>query len=342
MKTILYLIKFELKQRLLSWMSVIFFLMLLFQFIWYTKGMFDYYVNDGVLMNAPAILYQNYAGMGMLMVIIMAIVTGGVLYKDLQHKTADWLYTYPINEKQFYLGRSLSAFLYLFIIAIGATVGNFLTPYSGIAPLYRFGDVPILEMLHAILVFQIPNILLFVAIIFTSVAYTKKMAVGYLAAFLMTIMFLLMQVSYESSGGDMGYVYADPFGFVAVEYYYDHASTFEKNNGLMDISGYVLANRLIWLSVTVLVFLLGYRKFSFKHFIAKSSKAKTINAPKGKIAVTKAGNLPSVKLSFLQKDFIVKLLSLSKLEFFKHCASGILQDYCNYFNVYGLYAKCTV
>ena len=315
MKAIIHLIKFELKQRLFTPISLIFFLMLVFQALWYTKGTFDYYVNEDVVMNAPAILYQGYSGMGMLMVIIIAIVTGGVLYKDLQHKTADWIYTYPIKEKQFYLGRFLSAFIYLFLLAIGASVGYLLAPYSGIAEAHRFGSPPILVMLHGILIFQIPNLLLYISVIFTSVAYTKKTSVGYLVAFFLVIMFLLMQVSYESGSGGSVYAYADPFGFVAVENYYDNASSFDKNNGIISVSGYVLANRLIWLGVTLVIFLLGYRKFSFKHFIAKTVKSKLLTVPKGKGLFGKTAEIPAVKHSFFQKDYLLKLFSLSKLEF---------------------------
>lgn len=314
MKAILKIVSFELKQRLFSVISIVFFLMLVFQAIWYTKGTFDYYVNDGVLMNAPAIIYQNYAGMGMLMVIIMAIVTGGVLYKDIQHKTADWLYTFPVNEKQFYIGRILAAFLYLFILGAGVTVGNLLTPYSGIGPSHRFGSPPVVEMLHAILLFQIPNLLLFISIIFTSVVYTKKMAVGYLAAFLMTIMFLLMQVSYESSG-NYAYAYAEPLGYVAVEYYYDQVPTIEKNTGFIKLTSYLLVNRLLWISFSLIIFFLGYRKFSFKHLIAKADKSKSSGISHERNILGKATKLPVVTTSFGVTNHLKKLFQLSGLEF---------------------------
>lgn len=315
MKAILLLIKFELKQRLTSWISLIFFLMLLFQAIWYTKGTFDYYVNEGVLMNAPAIIYVNYSAMGMLMVIVIAIATGGVLYKDIQHKTADWIYTFPVNEKQFYLGRFSAAFLYLFILAIGATVGHFLLPYSGIGASHRFGSPPILEMIHAIIIFQIPNLLLYTAVVFTAVVLTKKMAVGYLAVFLMVVIFLIMQSSYDSSGGNIMYTYADPMGYVSVQYYYDHVPTELKNSGLINLTRYILINRVVWLSVTVIIFLIGYRKFSFKHFISKSSTSKIKVITSDKLKNVNVAHLPKVEKSYLIKDFVLKLISLSKLEF---------------------------
>lgn len=88
MKTILSIVKNELRQRMFSWVTLIFFIMLAFQMIWYTKGSFDFFANEGVLMNASSIMYRNYAAMGMLMIIIIAIATGGVLYKEIRYKSA--------------------------------------------------------------------------------------------------------------------------------------------------------------------------------------------------------------------------------------------------------------
>ncbi len=176
MRTIMSIIKHEVKAKFFSWITLIFFLMLVFQGIWYTKGVFDYYINDNVLMNAPAIFYKNFAGLGMLMVVIIAISTGGVLYKDIQYKSAQWIYSLPLNEKQFFLGRFLSAFIYLLIVSAGFFVGMLIVPHSGIGEAHRFGPVPIGQMLHGVLIFLIPNILLYISAIFASITIFRQMA----------------------------------------------------------------------------------------------------------------------------------------------------------------------
>ena len=54
-------------------MTLLFFLMLVFQGIWYTQGSYEYYVNDATLMNGAALFYKNFAGGGILLVIIIAL-----------------------------------------------------------------------------------------------------------------------------------------------------------------------------------------------------------------------------------------------------------------------------
>ena len=113
----------EVRQRFFHWTTLLFFAMLIFQGIWYKKGNFEFYVIEGLLMNAAAIFYKNLAGGGMLMIIIVAIITGTALNKDLQYKTGQWVYTLPIHEKQFFLGRFISAYAFNEIIAFGFVIG---------------------------------------------------------------------------------------------------------------------------------------------------------------------------------------------------------------------------
>ncbi|MEM7110005.1 MAG: hypothetical protein AAF519_17390, partial [Bacteroidota bacterium] len=202
MRTVFSIIKSEFRQRLLSWISLIFFLMLVFQGIWYSKGSFDYFANEQVLMNAPSITYRNYAAMGMLMIIIIAITTGGVLFKDIQYKSAQWTYALPINEKQFFIGRFLAAFLYLVIISTGMIVGHLLVPYSVIRELQRFGPTPWGQLFHGWLMFTVPNLLFYVGLVFFAIVISRRIATSYLAVFAVVITFLIAQTSYQTGGGN--------------------------------------------------------------------------------------------------------------------------------------------
>ncbi|MEM6376725.1 MAG: hypothetical protein AAF705_00805 [Bacteroidota bacterium] len=318
MRTILSIVRSELKQRLSTWLSLIFFLMLVFQGVWYTKGSFDYFINEQVLMNSPSIFYRNFASMGMLMVIIIAIVTGGVLYKDIQYKSAGWAYSMPINEKKFFLGRFLAAFLYLIIISTGMIIGHLLVPYSGIGESHQFGPTPWGQIFHGWLLFTVPNLLFYVALVFFAVVMTRRIATGYLAVFLVVISFLIAQTSYETGAANdyVGYILADPGGYVAAQHYTELLTPALKNSAYFPLSGFILQNRLLWMGIALLLFLVTYRKFSFKYFIQagvnNSKKIKEQVQPSGKY---KSSPIPDASRLFNMRAFIRKLWTLSKLEF---------------------------
>ncbi|MEM9078589.1 MAG: hypothetical protein AAGC43_16230 [Bacteroidota bacterium] len=317
MKTIVSIIKNELKQRIFSWITLIFFIMLAFQMIWYTDGAFKYFANEGVLMNAASILYRNYAAMGMLMIIIIAIVTGGVLYKDIRYKSAQWTYAMPISDKQFFIGRFLSAFLYLVILSTGMLLGHMLLPFSGIGEAHRFGPTQWGPLFHGWVLFTVPNLFFYTSLVFFALIFTRRIASSYLAVFLVVITFLIAQTSYETGGGNnlMAFILVDSGGFVAAQHYTELLTPSEKNTEMFKLTGYVLNNRLFWFGVAVLLAMASYFRFSFKYFIqAGVDKSKKIKETKKGFAIPIV-ELPKVSKQYLTSNFITKLWSLSKLEF---------------------------
>ncbi|MGO2101807.1 MAG: hypothetical protein ACTH3E_02055 [Psychroflexus halocasei] len=318
MKTILSIVKNELRQRMFSWVTLIFFIMLAFQMIWYTKGSFDFFANEGVLMNASSIMYRNYAAMGMLMIIIIAIATGGVLYKEIRYKSAQWTYALPINEKQFFVGRFLAAFLYLVILSTGMIVGHLLVPYSGIGEASRFGPIQWGSLFHGWIMFTVPNLFFYVSIVFFSIVFTRRIATSYLAVFLVVILFLIAQTSYETGGGDnlMAYILADSGGYVAAQHYTELLGTAQKNTETFQLTGYVLQNRMLWMGLAIIFAIAAYVRFSFKYFIqAGVNKSKKIKEGSKASFSAASLKLPEVVKQYKVSNFLSKLWTLSKLEF---------------------------
>lgn len=309
------IIGYELKKRFTSWITLLFFAMLIFQGFWYTKGYFDYYPNDGLLMNATAIGFMNLSACGMLMIIIVAIVTGTSLHKDLQHGTSQWVYAMPINEKSFYVGRFLSSFLYNVLLALGYVIGIALLPYGGLAEADRFGPIPWGQIFQGFFLLTVPNLFLLTSLFFLGLVYTRKLATGYIAVFATVIAFLLMQTVSEGSGITPGLAIGDPFGYVATDGVTGQMSLEERNFGYLPFKGYLLTNRLLWLCVALAAFCISYFKFSFKTFGNKGGSKKKAYANSVSTTVEKLKTTLTPSLSFTTGDFLKKLWSLAKLEF---------------------------
>ncbi|MEM9141535.1 MAG: hypothetical protein AAGA86_01020 [Bacteroidota bacterium] len=310
------IIAYEIKQRFWHWTTLLFFLMMVFQALWYTKGTFDQYVNEGLLMNSPAVFYKNLAGGGILMIIVVAIITGTALYKDVQYKTGQWLYTFPINEKRFYLGRFFSAFFFNVLIASGYVVGMLLTPYAGLGEAHRFGPAPIGQLLHGFFFLTVPNLFTLTSIFFFALVFTRKMAAGYLGILLMVIAFLVMQISAESGGITTILTLLDPFGYVATDQVINNAVVEERNTAYLPLVGNLFTNRILWLSIGTALFVASYFKFSFKYFGASASGSKRVLREQKNPQNPKVIARPiTPRLTFTTSDFLTKLGSLAQLEF---------------------------
>ena len=312
------ILKFELNSRFKQPMTLLFFLMLVFQGIWYTQGSYEYYVNDATLMNGAALFYKNFAGGGMLLIIVIAIITGTVLYKDIQYKSAGIFYTLPINEKKFFLGRFLSAFLVNLIIGAGIFAGMVLVPYSGIGAPDKFGPTPWGQMIHGFFVLTAGNLLMLTLVCFASLVFFKRMAAGYLSIFALVMIFLVAETTSGTASNTALYEIIDPFAYVYTAQTLDALPADAKNNSYLSLGPVFYINRLVWIGGSLLVFLLAYRKFSFKGFIATTlgkKKSHLVQAEQQRAYASETVNIPGVHLLFSTGEFIKKFWRLATLEF---------------------------
>ncbi|MEM0941305.1 MAG: ABC-2 transporter permease [Bacteroidota bacterium] len=307
---------YEIKNRFTHWTIFLFYALLIFQGIWYTKGTFDLFVNEDLLMNAPVVFYQNLAGGGILMIIIVAVITGPVLYKEIQYKTGQWLFTNPLPEKRFFFSRFLAAFSINALLGLGYIIGMLLVPYVGIAEAYRFGSAPLWQLLHGYVILLLPNLLLLTSSVFFALVYSRKLAAGYLAVIVYSIAFLVVHSTYATSGATPVLLIADPFAYSTVDHAIQQMSVEQRNYGYLSISNYLLVNRLLWLSFSSILLFLAYRKFSFKGFLRTPSGKPAKNTRKESLLpkIETARQDTEVFTSFTQWAFAQKMLTLSLLE----------------------------
>lgn len=270
------LISFEFKYRYTQWMTLIFILMLAFQGAWYAWGTYDFYVNDETLMNAPAIIYQCLAAGGMLLVIVIAIITGTAVYKDIEHRTAETFYTLPMNEKKYFLGKFIAAYLINVSICLAYPLGLAFMQYMGIGSPEKFGPTPWGQLLQGFIIFTIPNLLFLTSIVIAGVVFFRNMVAGYMAVFLVVLFFLVAETTRENTPYINIIYLLDPFAYTVTVDTVEALSVAEKNTSYFPISPLFVINRILWLSLTVLLTFSAYKRFGFKYFIATPTKKRKI------------------------------------------------------------------
>ena len=310
------IINFELKQRLKSWLTAVFYAILVFQGIWYTFGTYNLHPNVDVLMNSSVILYQNLSALGLLMCIIVIIVTGQALYKDIGYKTGAWVYSVGINEKKFFFARFLSAFLYNVFLSTGYFIGMLIVPYVGLGTKSQFGPALLGQMLHACIFFMIPGLFLITSMIFCVLAFTRRIAVAYVAGIILILLFIVALSTYDNSGASPAVLLVDPFGYNVVTEYFASLDTGARNYSYLPLEGYTLANRILWLSLGIVLFAAAFIKFSFKGFLQTKSDKKSITAiTPAPIETNISQRQVKVDQKFDFGSFLSRLVMLSALEF---------------------------
>ena len=94
----------------------------------------------------------------------------------------------------------------------------------------------------------------------------------------------------------------DPFGSEALDYYTKYWTVFEKNENLLPFEGAILYNRLIWLTISISIFLLIYRSFSF----TQTSFSFRKNRKEERSVKNNFGGITRIKLPEISFDFSLK------------------------------------
>ncbi|WP_234572462.1 ABC transporter permease/M1 family aminopeptidase [Rhodohalobacter sp. 614A] len=315
------ILPFEFTYRFSKPITYIFLLMLVFQGVWYTIGTYNFYINDATLMNASGIFYQNLSGTGMLLCIVIAIITGTALFKDIEYKSAGIIYTLPIHEKKYFLAKFNAAFLINVVICMGYPLGMILLPYLGVAPAEQFGPTPWGPLVHGFLIFTIPNILLLTTICIAGVVFFRNMTAGYVGVFMIMVCFLIAESTRENTTYKTLIYLLDPMGYTITSDTVQSMSLSAKNYSYFPLLPLMIANRLLWIGISALLGYLSYRKFRFKSFItAASEKVKkdksvktSIQNQDGKIQ-HRISTIPIPQINFSGVENIKKLFRLAWLE----------------------------
>lgn len=217
------------------------------------------------LANSPARL-QEMAGFFMkLILFLIPAIVGASVYRDFRSNIHLLLYSYPLAKSSYWLAKFSSAFIVLALVIAAIGFGFFIGARLPGANPDLVGPFRPGAYLQLYLVYLLPNVLLFGAVVFTIVALSRNIYAGFIAIIL--LFFMQMLAGSLFAGQDSRFLYAllDPLGQEASFYYARYRTLTERNELLLPVKGIVLYNRLLWLGIAATIFGWGYRRFSFHH-----------------------------------------------------------------------------
>ncbi|MCB0560938.1 MAG: hypothetical protein H6573_24210 [Lewinellaceae bacterium] len=269
------------------------------------------------LANSPQSIHDMMAFFLKLILFLIPAILGLSIYRDYRSNMHTLLYSYPFTRRSYLPAKFFSSFLILAgivsTIGIGFVVGARL-PWVDPALVGPFQPAAYLQ---TYLVYILPNILLFGAIVFAVVAFTRNIYAG----FITIVLLLLMQVLAGSLLGDEGHRFTmailDPFGQAASAYYTRYWTFTERNELLLPVQGVVVYNRLLWLGVAALIFGLAYKSFAFHHYgrpVGLKNKAGERSVKNNFGSITKV-NLSKVAYDFSFRQHLQNMWALSGFEF---------------------------
>jgi ABC-2 type transport system permease protein len=204
--------------------------------------------------NAPLVVAKLFGMFSMLSTFIVTIFIAGTVLRDSEVGISDMLFATPMRKRDYLVGRFAAGLLAcLFIFAL-IGLGMMLGPMMPWVDVQRVGPFPGAAYLWALSILVVPNLFFVGAMLMLLAATTRSIMLVYVGVLAFFILNIVAGTFTANIDNEWIAVLLDPFGGRALAQATRYFSTAEANAGLPDMGRYLLANRLLWAAVALVMF----------------------------------------------------------------------------------------
>ena len=296
------------------------FILLAFFFASASAGIWDFLTvttGSSRIVNSPLGVNNLFSGLSTFIFFLFPSIIGVSIYRDYKSEMHTILYSYPFTKANYLFAKFFSGIAVVSIIVFGISLGMIIGfRFPGTNP-DIVGPFSFTTYLQAYLVFILPNVLLFGAIVFAVVAFTRNIVAGFITVII--IMFgqgLIEGLLSEPEQRTLAAI-LDPFGSSATSYYTKYWTMYEQNELQIPIKEMIIYNRLLWFGIAILIFGLVYKFFTFTQDALTFSfrKVKSERVTKTNFSGITRINLPKVSYDYSFVQNLKSTWRLSNLEF---------------------------
>ncbi|HSJ68035.1 MAG TPA: hypothetical protein VK921_10190, partial [Anditalea sp.] len=239
--------------------------------------------SEKVFHNSPYVIANLQVVISIFGILIASAVMGVPIYRDLEHKTATFLFSYPISDQAYFMGRFWGSFVALLFISLGSLIGIYLGsiigPVTGWTDADRYGPNILINYIYPWITLVVPNLWLAGTLFFALIVFTRNIKSIYTGGIMLFIIYLLANFLTQDIENKTMVELLDPFGMNTFLLQTRYLTPFEQNTFLMAFQGNLMANRLIWSGVGLLLFIAAYFRFGFLYFFnVRNPKDKKIES----------------------------------------------------------------
>lgn len=291
---------------------IIFYLLSLLLFVG-DAGLFEGSFNElkaGDFVSSPERILRSMQYLLKPLLFTVPAVLGATIYRDFQYRVYPFLYSYPIRETPYLLGKMSAGFL--LVVFIGLGIGMALLTGEWILRLNHgpVGDYGYGHYLKLYLLYILPNLLICGLLVFTIVALSRNIFSGF---WMLILILFLAEVADKLPFTDTYLqILPDPFGDTAISKSGSGQGQSDIHHVLNQFSTPFFINRLTWLSLSALAFLWLIRTFRFRYPPAIATPG-VFSRKVLHISPSKNTSSLPLNLSFGSRHHLKALLALSRL-----------------------------
>jgi len=275
--------------------------------------------------NSPYTLAQYTSIMTLFGLLMATAFFNYAALREHNHNFNEILFTTPLNKAGYFFGRFFGALVLATIpmlgIFLGFILGTYIAPIAGWVDAERYGAFNLEMFLNNYLLFILPNMFFAGAIIYGLAKKFKSTVISFVGSLIIMVGYILALSLTSDIENETIAALSDIFGIstydIATKYY----TPVERNTLNPSFSGLLLYNRLLWVSLGIIILLVSYFSFSFKEKskkVKKTIETKVIK-PVTAFVLPKASSFFNLKTEWKQfKSFsAINFLSIVKSVPFK-------------------------
>ncbi len=249
-------------------------------------------VNAPYAINLATIILSIFA------VFLPTAMLSNAVLRDSAHGMDGILYSTPVTKTDYLFGRFLGGFAAVSLCFFSVPLGIFLGSAVPWLDPETVGPFRPLDYIYAFGVFGLPNLLVPGMVMFAVANLTRSTIATYTAliAFIIAY-FVSLSLAQNPDYRDLIALF-DPFGTSAFSEATRNWTAFERNGALPTLSGTLLYNRLLWITVGLALLALNYALFTFRRDGAKAGRRKQEKALPQTRFIPKPVSLPVVERAF--------------------------------------------
>ena len=222
----------------------------------------------------------------------LTLLTGESILRERESGLDQIIYATPVPKYSYLLARLLALAgigLFSFAAALPGLAFGFMFNEM---PADKFGTGALLHYLWPYLVLVLPNVFLCTAILCSTAWLSSNKLVIYVSGLFIYVLYIAASIFSNSPliAGSAPvepekvslFARLDPFGLAAFFEQTRYWSAAERNIRLLGLEGDLLVNRLIWISFSILILVVSYRRFDFRE--GRSSAGKKVQPPQDVIS----------------------------------------------------------
>ena len=257
---------FELRYHLRRLTTLLFFAVL-FLLAFFAVASNAVLIGNGVgqvFKNSPYVIAQAMTILTAVGQVITTGIVGTAILRDHTLGSHELLFTTRISRFGYLGGRFVGAFLVMLLVYSGIPLGQMAGSVMPWVDHTKFGAFHLAYYVQPFLLIVIPNVFFVSALFFSVGVLTRNLFAIYTQGILLLGIYQLTQQILTDLDNLRRAALLDPFGVTTLDLATRYWTVAEKNTLLVPFQGYMLANRLLWLGVSVALLAVTFALFRFR------------------------------------------------------------------------------